>query len=172
VIPARSEFVLRDAIKAVPSGEKLTEDKVGGGSGWMRDSTVNVCPWGYTTRYSDADAPRIVVMTLTVPVLTVVAVLTDAYNGINADVEVTVKLPGMRLLTAPLLFALTATRRPCDGSASIVICTALLALDPSYIESKLIATVTVLQQIVVSVLLALRAVANDANVPKLLCEMQ
>ena len=51
VMPARSEFALKDATKPVPSGEKLTEDKAGGGNGWMCDSTVNVCPWGYTTWY-------------------------------------------------------------------------------------------------------------------------
>ena len=104
--------------------------------------------------------------------MTVVEEPMDAYNGINGEVEVTEKLPGMSLLTAPFPLALTAMRRPCDGSASIVICTALLALEPSYMESRLIDTVIVLQQSVVSVLLALRAVANDANVPKLLCEMQ
>ena len=171
-MPARSESALRDATKAVPSAEKLTEDKVGGGNGWTCDSTANVCPWGYTTWYSDLDAPLSVVTTLTVPEFVVVAVPMDAYNGINGDVEVNEKLPGMRLLTAPFSLALTAMRRPCDGSASMVICTALLALDSSYMESRLIDTVIVLQQSVVSVLLALRAVASDANVPKLLCEIQ
>ena len=105
--------------------------------------------------------------------LIVVPVPMDAYNGINADVEVIEKLPGMRLLMDPVLsVALTAIVRPFEGIASIVTFTALLALEPSYMESRLIDTVIVLQQSLVSVLLALRAVASDANVPKLLCEMQ
>ena len=111
-------------------------------------------------------------MTLPPELTVVVAVPMDAYNVINGDAEVNEKLPWMRLLTAPFSLALTVMRRPCDGSASMVICTALLALDSSYMESRLIDTVIVLQQSVVSVLLALRAVASDANVPKLLCEMQ
>ena len=135
-------------------------------------STVNVCPWGNTTRYSETDTPLSVTITVTMPVLAVVAVPTDPYNGINADVEVNEKLPGTRLLTVPPLLALIAITRPCDGGASIVTCTALLALDSSYMESRLIATVIVLQQSVVSVFLALRAVASVASVPKLLCEMQ
>ena len=171
-MPARSEFALKDATKPVPSGEKLTEDKVGGGNGWMRDSTVNVCPWGYTTWYSDLDAPLNVILTLTVPALTVVAVPTDAYNGINAEVEVNEKLPGMRRLTTPPTLTLIAMTSPWDDGASIAICTTLLALEPSYMEFRLMATVIVLQQAVFSVLLVLRAVASDANVPKLLCEMQ
>ena len=108
VMPARSESALRDATKAVPSAEKLTEDKVGGGNGWTCDNTEHDCPWEYNMWYSDADAPLSVVMTLTVPVLTVVAAPTDAYNGINADVEVREKLPGMRLLTATPSLALKA----------------------------------------------------------------
>ena len=171
-MPARSEFALRDATKPVPSGEKLTEDKVGGGNGWMRDSTVNVCPWGYTTWYSDLDAPLNVILTLTGPSLTVVAVPTDAYKGSNAEVEVNEKLPGMRLLMAPAPLVLMAMTSPCDGSASIVTCTAFMALEPSYREFRLIATVIVLQQSVVSAVLALRAVASDAKVPKVLCERQ
>ena len=122
--------------------------------------------------YSDADAPLNVVMTLTIPVLTVVAAPTDAYNGINADVEVNEKLPGMRLLTATPSLALKTIRRSCDGGASIVICIALLALDSSYMESTLMVTVIVLQHSVVIVCLDVRAVAKDAKVPKLLCEMQ
>ena len=171
-MPARSEFALNDAIKPVPSGEKLTESRDGGGNGWMRDSTVNVCPWGYTTWYSDVYTPLNVVMNLTVPALAVVAVPTDVYNGINAEVEVNEKLPGMRLVTTPPTLALIATTSPCDGGASIDICTALLALEPSYMESRLMATVIVLQQSVVSAILALIDVASDANVPKLLCETQ
>ena len=129
-MPARSESALRDATKAVPSAEKLTDDKIGGGNGWTFDNTSNDFPTGYTTWYSAFDGPLSVVTTVTLPVLTVVAVPTDAYNGINADVEVNEKLPGMRLLTTPPL-VLTAITRSCDGGASIVTCTALLALAPS-----------------------------------------
>ena len=104
--------------------------------------------------------------------MTVVVVPTDAYNGSNAEVEVNEKLPGMRVLTTPPTMTLIATTSPCDGSASIETCTALLALEPSYMEFRLMVTVIVLQQSVASVILALRAVTSDANVPKLLCEMQ
>ena len=116
------------------------------------------------------------IIALTEPVLTVVEVPTDAYNGSNAEVEVNEKFPGMRLLTVPVsLLApmeMTRLRAVCDGGASIVTCTALPALEPWYKESRLMATVIVLQQSVVSAILALRAVASDANVPKLLCERQ
>ena len=176
-MPARSESALRDATKAVPSAENLMESRDGGGNGWTCDNTVNDCPKGYTTWYSDTDAPLKTAVTLTVPVLAVVVEPTDAYNGINPDVEVNEKLPaGMRLLTtptlSPLFLALITIPSPCDGSASMVICTALLALEPSYMESTLIATVIILQQSVVSVLLDVRAAARVAKVPKLLCAMQ
>ena len=96
-MPARSESALRDATKAVPSAEKRTESRDGGGNGCAFGITVNVCPKGYTTTwYSSADDPLSVAVTVTVPVLTVVAVPMDAYNGINPDVEVTEKSPGMR----------------------------------------------------------------------------
>ena len=131
-MPARSESALRDATKAVPSAEKRTESRDGGGNASTFDSTVNVCPRGYTTWYSYEDAPLSLVVTVTVPVLTVVAVPMDAYNGINPDVEVTEKSPGMRLLTTPVLsLAVTTIPSASDGNASIVICTALLALEPS-----------------------------------------
>ena len=61
------------------------------------------CPREYTTSYSDADVPLSVIAMLTVPVFAVVAVPTDAYNGINGDVEVNEKFPGMRLLAVPIL---------------------------------------------------------------------
>ena len=67
------------------------------------------------------------------PVLTVESVPTDAYNGINPDVEVNEKLPGMRLLTTAALslapMEITSLWLD-DGNASIVTCTALPALVP------------------------------------------
>ena len=81
----------------------------------------------------------------------------------------------MRLLT-PLELSVAPTAITSflrgDGKASIVTCTALLALVPWNMESTLMATVIVLQHNVLSGTLALRAVASDANVPKLLCVRQ
>ena len=183
-MPARLESAVKDATKAVPSGEKLTDTRDGGGNGSVVERTPNDCPWVYSTSYSDAASPLNVTTASMMPVLTVVSVPMEAYEGINGDSADTEKLPGIRLLTDAV-----TSLRPCelplslapmemtslpfdDGNASIVTLTALPALEPWNTESTLIATVIFLQHCVVIVILDLMAVASDANVPKLLCITQ